>query len=144
MIWLIIWLVSFLPTSSAAVLSNENLYLINYAVVQAREEVIDGKKFVELIRCESDFNPLAQGDYQIETNTYLSKGILQFQKGTWDMYSKRYNHIGTWLNPYSQISLAVKIIGKEKDGIYHWKNCGLKIGLIKNVKLSPSFAGRNQ
>jgi soluble lytic murein transglycosylase-like protein len=78
----------------------------------------------DLIRCESEWRLDAKGD------NGSSHGLLQFKVPTFELFSKKYglDHYDIE-NPYNQVDLAALMI---QDGyIYHWKNCGRKLGLIK-------------
>ncbi len=122
-------LIFILPRHAIATISNEQVQLADYAAIRARDEGIDIKKFLALITCESNWDIRALGDYQSETDTYISRGILQFQKRTFVGYAKLYGLEGEWMNPYSQINLASQMIS---DGLgYHWKNCGLRVKMNK-------------
>ena len=123
---LIVWLVTVLSTSTLAKLDREKIDIAHHAYNGAIEQGIDPKKFVKLIECESRFEKNAKGDWRSEENRYLSFGALQFQKPTFDKFSKIYRVQGKHLDPYAQIDLATQMIGN--DGWEHWFNCGKKVG----------------
>ena len=123
---LLSFLVSFLPSSAIGNLSNEHIDLLNYAYVRSVDAGINSISFIKLINCESKLEKLAKGD--CEEGKCVSQGILQFQKPTYDMFAKKYELVGSWLSPYSQINLAAAIISREKNGWKNWLNCG------KNLK----------
>ena len=107
----------------------EQLSIINYADLSAKQNQIDSDYFRMLISCESSFKIDAAGDWRLEDQIYLSHGLFQFQKPTFYHYAKIYNITGEWKNPYSQISLAALMI---KDGLwYKWYNCGKRVGYDK-------------
>lgn len=122
-------LLSFLPSSTMGDISNEQLSLMQYAHQCAVEEQIDPMRFIKLINCESGLNKNAKGDYR--NGVPKANGLLQFWEGTFNTYSEKYGIEGKYTNPVAQIKLASLMIGRMDDGIFHWKNCGLKVGLIK-------------
>jgi hypothetical protein len=132
---IIAWLVSvFLPGHPIlANLSNEQVNFAQHIYNVAVNEKINPELFLKLSECESKIKKVALGDYRKEIDTYISQGIFQFQKKTFDMYSKKYNFIGSWLNPYSQISLTGIIIGREKNGWKNWLTCGKIVGYDKGI-----------
>ena len=95
-----------------------------YAEYAAENAGLAPSTIRDLIRCESEWKLDAKGD------NGASHGILQFKVPTFELYSKKYGLDGYDIeNPFNQIDLAALMI---KDGyIYHWKNCGRKLGLIK-------------
>lgn len=95
-----------------------------YAEYAARDAGLAPNTIQDLIRCESEWRLDAKGDKG------ASYGILQFKVPTFELYSKKYELEGYDIeNPYHQIDLAALML---KDGyIYHWKNCGRKLGFIK-------------
>ncbi len=125
-------LVFLLPTNVSANLTNEQIELSYIAYQEALRNEIDPRLFLSLIACESKIKKDALGDYQIETDTFISRGILQFQLKTFKTFSKLYglNNL-EWMNPIDQISLATRIISQEKNGWKHWYNCGKIIGYGK-------------
>ena len=127
----IAWLVSiFLPGHSIlANLTNEQVNLANFAYMKAVENNISPEKFLTLMACESQLQINAKGDWNDEQKKYLSFGILQFQKATFNAYSKKYSFVGQYLNPYSQISLAVLMIGRGEIKNWYW--CGLRSRLLQ-------------
>ena len=125
-------LVSILPSSVAGNIGNEHLDILDYAYVRAVDAGINPIRFIKLINCESRINKTAKGDFQPETGKYISQGILQFQKSTYDAYAKKYGLVGTWLSPYSQINLAARMIS---DGEWrHWRECSRKVKLDLDYK----------
>ncbi len=123
-------LVLILPTDVSANLSNEQVKLAYIAHQEAIRNEISPNLFLSLMACESKISKMALGDYQSESDTLLSRGIFQFQKATFYGFAKQYglNNL-EWMNPYDQITLASRMI--SEGGIYHWKNCGIKSGLLK-------------
>ncbi|MBI2055763.1 MAG: transglycosylase SLT domain-containing protein [Candidatus Sungbacteria bacterium] len=99
----------------------------NYAEKAAKDADIDPIKFKKLISCESVWKEDAAGD------NGTSFGILQFKDPTFELFNKKYKfERRDIMNPQHQIDLAVLMIS---DGyIYHWKNCGKKIGWIPTAK----------
>ena len=95
-----------------------------YAEYAAENAGLAPSTIRDLIRCESEWKLDAKGD------NGASHGILQFKVPTFELYTKKYELDGYDIeNPFHQIDLAALMI---KDGyIYHWKNCGRKLGLIK-------------
>ena len=95
-----------------------------YAEYAAENAGLAPNTIQDLIRCESEWKLDAKGDRG------ASYGILQFKVPTFELYSKKYELVGYDIeDPFNQIDLAALMI---KDGyIYHWKNCGRKLGLIK-------------
>jgi len=95
-----------------------------YAALAAKDTGMDGKKFTELIRCESRWDEEAKGD------NGTSHGILQFKEATFDLFAKKYGLESADIeNSYHQINLAALML---RDGyIAHWKNCSRQIGWIK-------------
>ena len=128
--FLISLLVFILPSSVAGKLDNEHLSLAQYAYESAITEKIDPDKFLALINCESNWAINAKGDYRLEEDKFMAKGILQFWQGTFDAYAKKYKLVGEYENPRSQILLASVIIGREKNGWNHWRNCSKKLGIL--------------
>ena len=126
---LLSFLVSILPSSVVGNIGNEHLDILDYAYTRAVDAGINPIKFIKLINCESEIDKTAKGDFQTETGKYISQGILQFQKSTYNTYSKRYGLVGTWLSPYSQINLAARMISREKDGWRHWYHCARAVHL---------------
>ena len=101
-------------------LRKEQIEWIDYSWRQAAKNDINPEKFWLLIWCESQFEPRG-GDYSTTTKTYMSNGLLQFQKRTWNEFSDNYNFQGNYHNSKDQIDLATLAI---KDGMYyHWKTC---------------------
>lgn len=96
----------------------------DYAKKAAADAGIDPNKFLRLISCESTWKEGAVGDNN------RSFGILQFQKRTFDRFSKKYG--AEWLqisDSYDQIDLATLMI---RDGYEDsWLRCGHKVGLMK-------------
>lgn len=100
------------------------LSMDEYAKKAARDAGIDPDKFLRLISCESVWKEDAVGDNN------RSFGILQFQKRTFDRFSKKYGREG-WriFDSYDQIDLAVLMI---RDGYEDsWLHCSRKVGLVK-------------
>lgn len=95
-----------------------------YAEYAAQNADLRSDTIANLIKCESEGKLDAKGD------NGASHGILQFKVPTFELYIKKYELDGYDIeNPFHQIDLAALMI---KDGyIYHWKNCGRRIGLIK-------------
>lgn len=98
-----------------------------YAVAAAEESGLNPFRLKRLINCESVWKEDAAGD------NGTSFGILQFKKPTFELFNKKYGFEGRdIMNPRHQIDLAALMI---RDGyIFHWKNCGKKIGWIPTVK----------
>ena len=118
---LLAFLVAILPSSTLGQITNDHLDILDYAYIRAIEAGINPISFIKLIHCESRFDKTAKGDWRSEDKIYLSKGILQFQKPTYEMFSKKYGLEGTWLSPYSQINLASAML---RDGLWRqWFNC---------------------
>ncbi len=130
---LVAWLISVFGAGSPAIanLDNQQIPILQYAYERAIDAGINPIKFIKLIHCESRIQEKAKGDYSKETGKFISQGILQFQKKTFDLFSKKYGLIdGEWLNPYSQINLASRML---KDGLWsQWYNCSKQIGTIKD------------
>ena len=63
---------------------------------------------------------------------HLSRGILQFQKPTFNKFSKIYSLKGKYLDPYDQIELAVLMI--QGGGWKHLFNCSIYSTLNKDYK----------
>lgn len=124
---IIILLVSILATSAVAKVDNEQVHLAELAYYEAVNNGVDPDKFISLINCESGFNRYARGDYDKKTGRHLSLGLLQYQKPTFDAYSKKYGIEGEYLDPIVQIKLAAKMIGD--GGEKHWFHCSRKAGL---------------
>lgn len=129
---IILWIISVLSIASSTVvyLDNETHDLIQFARDVAIINKINPKLFVKLIECESRWKIKAAGDWSSEKKRHEANGILQFWRGTFSTQSKKYDFKGEYTNPQDQIILAAKML-QEKDGIYHWKNCGLYIKWIK-------------
>ena len=103
-------------------LSAERIGNFFYAYQQATRLNIDVEKFLLLQACESRGITNAQGDYRNETGEYISNGIYQFQKSTFNKYSEKYNWQGEYLNPQHQSELAAFMISQ---GLWRaWYNCG--------------------
>lgn len=116
------------PSPVLANLTNEQFDLTRFAYEQAINNDINPESFIKLMECESKIGKGQKGDFDGEK--YLSHGILQFQKKTFDRYSKLYGVIGNWKDPYVQITLAAQMI---RDGLWrHWFNCGRIMGLDKD------------
>ena len=88
---------------------------------------------LKLIQCESGGDPSAIGD------SGKALGILQFHKGTFVSYAKKYDLFpqaedaeieNFWGDSMSQIRLA-ELILKEQNGWKHWFVCSKKTGLDK-------------
>ena len=96
----------------------------DYAEYAAIEANLDPDTLQNLIRCESEWKLDAVGDRG------KSYGLLQFKVPTFELFSKKYGLAELDIeDPFDQIDLAALMI---KDGyIKHWKNCGLKLGLIQ-------------
>lgn len=128
---LIWWVVSVLSASTTpAYMNNEQLDLMHYAFEKSSQAEINPELFAKLIDCESKWNPNAKGDYRIEENKFMARGILQFWENTFKTHSKKYNLSRDYTNPYDQIDLAVFML-KEKEGWKHWYNCSKAIKLNK-------------
>ena len=124
--FLIIWLVSVLPTSASARLDAEKIHVMAYAKEKAIEQNVDAEKFALLIHCESRIDKKQTGDRG------ESKGLLQFKKATFQEFSKLYKLKGEWLDSYDQIDLATKMIS---DGLwYKWYVCSRLVGLNLDYK----------
>jgi hypothetical protein len=103
--------------------------IINYAYVSAVTHGVDPNKLLVLISCESRFVEDARGDWRSETQEYMANGLLQFWQSTFRSYQKKYGLKGKYLDPFSQIDLAVRIISdKEDKGSKHWYHCGKLAG----------------
>ena len=103
---IIIWLVSLFPSSLLGKLTNQQVDLAEYAYREAIKNSINPEQFARLVYCESRFSISALGDYQIETDTYLSRGILQFQKRTFYWLQTISNKKNLqWKNKNHQIEL---------------------------------------
>lgn len=100
------------------------LSIDEYAKKAAADTGIDPEKFLRLISCESRWKEDATGDHD------KSFGILQFQKPTFERFSKKYNREELDISDsYDQIDLAVLMI---RDGYEDsWLRCGRKVGLVK-------------
>ncbi len=131
---LVAWLISVFGAGSPAIanLDNQQVPILSYAYERAIDAGINPIKFIKLIHCESRIQEKAKGDYSKETGKFISQGILQFQKKTFDLFSKKYGLIGEWLSPYSQINLATQIISREKNGWKNWLTCGKMVGYDKD------------
>lgn len=121
------WFCSIVSSYTCANLTNEQFELAQYAYQEAVRNEINPELFLELIACESKFSKSALGDYQSKTNTYISRGLLQFQKSTFRVFSKKYGLTNLeWMNPRDQITLASRMISK---GLWrHWYQCGKIVG----------------
>ena len=99
------------------------LSIEEYAAEAAHEAGIDPRKFLRLISCESTWKEDAVGDKN------SSFGILQFQKRTFERFSKKYGLDElTISDSYDQIDLAALMI---RDGYEDsWLHCGRKVGLV--------------
>ena len=67
----------------------------------------------------------------LDTNKKYSYGCLQFQKGTWDQYTKRYGltHLDI-MNCEHQKEVASRMLLENIGNWKHWYNCSTKkIGL---------------
>ena len=89
-----------------------------------------------LVSCESRFNENAKGDYRIEEDRFMARGILQFWPSTFRNYSKLYGTKGAYTDPFTQIDLALKIITEDKKGWRHWYNCGKAVGFAETKHLT--------
>ena len=136
-IFIIIWLVSLFPSSSLlSNLSNQQIDLAEEVYLQAEENNINPEQFARLVYCESSFNSLAKGDYRSETGEYMANGIMQWWKVSYELYSKKYNFKGNYWSSEDQITLAAKVISKEKNGWKNWLVCGKIAGYDENKKIA--------
>lgn len=125
------WLVLVLSFPTLKTLTNEKFHLAYFAYQQAKENQIDPKKFIRLLDCESQLNKNAYGDWRSETKEFMANGIAQFWLDTFIKFAPKYEIKEKYLDPQGQIKLAAKMISQEKNGIYHWENCGIKTNFIK-------------
>ena len=138
-ILLIPWITSLLfsypsgiPEQTLGHLDNKKLEIIQFAYNKAVENGVSPDKFVRLINCESRLEKKAKGDWSEGKKEHLSKGILQFQKPTFNKFSKIYGLKGKYLDPYDQIELAVLMI--QGGGWKHWFNCSIYSTLNKDYE----------
>ena len=102
-----------------------------FSTAHAEESKLDLKLFNEIVKCESNFNPLAYnpsdggspsyGLLQFKISTFRNFGIIYgvFPEGTTLQEAKKY----IW-NPAYQGAIAM---GMMSDGLYsHWFNCHRK------------------
>lgn len=100
-------------------LTQEEQYKI-FAKTMAQFYGFPEDKFNAIIKCESNWNPEAKGDYK--NGVPQSIGILQWQKRSFAHYTEKYNFTGDRFDPFSQIKLGAIVmgdIGSETD----WFNC---------------------
>lgn len=95
---------------------SDDLYGV-LADMTAKYGIDYGEIISKLIECESGGQENAIGD------NGQSRGILQFQKKTFDHFCE-----GEWLNSEDQIRCAVKLINKGR-GPAEWVNCWNKLNL---------------
>jgi len=102
-------------------------------IKRPQEAIVSGKPSIDtsldiilakLINCESGGRIDAIGDHG------KAFSILQFHKPTFEGFGKKYGlpHDDI-LNPVQQIEIAKAMITNEKNGLDHWRNCRLKLGL---------------
>jgi hypothetical protein len=77
-----------------------------------------------LAECESGFEVVAK----IDSNGLYSRGILQYQKATWEMWEASSGYKGDPMNPYDAISIAEWAIDNHLLG--HW-SCAHILGFVK-------------
>lgn len=82
-----------------------------------------------LITCESGGNPAAVGD------NGKARGILQFWRGTLEIYAKRYglrNEITEkdLIDSSLQKEVAIKMLEESPKNLSHWFACSKKMNLI--------------
>lgn len=128
------WLIFVLGISSSTIINitNEQVELATYAQKQAIENGVDPAKFVRLIECESKIS-YREGDFNPDTGLHESKGILQFQKKTWDRFSRIYKIKDPYPgDSHSQIRLAARMLGDNPNHAYHWWYCSkYKAGFVE-------------
>jgi len=95
-----------------------------------KEQIIDliansdnPKTITSLVQCESNYVNIAK----VDSNGYYSRGILQYQKATWDMWSKASGIIGDPMNPEDAIEMTDWAI--EHNYLSHW-TCSYITGLL--------------
>ena len=100
-------------------------------IIMARNQDVVEK----LIMCESsDRDVTSPHDGGSPSYSYL-----QFKKATWDSYVEKYGlfqgadeaDMTNLIHDRWASRLVASLILEEKDGIYNWKNCGIKLKLIK-------------
>jgi len=78
------------------------------------------KLISKLVKCESSGRNIKI----VDSNGYYSYGILQYQKGTWDWFSKKSGITGDPMNPVDAVYMTNWAI--ENDLVHNW-SCAKKI-----------------
>ncbi len=108
-------------------LNNENLPYVKYAIERSIENNIDPKEMVEIIGCESGFDKMAFNP-EIEAKQkgitkYSSCGLLQHNDIRCD------NKTSILYDGFYNIDLGIEKY--KKENLNPWRNCSLKLGLLK-------------
>lgn len=128
--FIIPWLVALIsPSPALAKMDEEMLSNTKYAIEQAMKYNVDPEKLVKLMDCESLIS-YQEGDKNPKTGKFESLGILQFQKPTWNQYSKIYGVKGKYPDAKPEIELTAKMIGDNPDLAHNWWRCAYRIGLV--------------
>lgn len=85
-----------------------------YAYQQAKKAGIDPERFLDLIECESRFDPDAKNPNSSAT------GILQYLSGTWEETESYHDGFSAY-NPYASIREGVKAIKNNKANQWECK-----------------------
>ena len=83
----------------------------------------------KLIVCESGGRSVKV----IDSNGYYSYGILQYQKRTWELFSKESGITGNPMVPADAIRMTIWAVQNGKIG--HWRNCARKLGFLGLAKM---------
>lgn len=90
--------------------------LEDYAVYVSHRESVSTQTVLDILRCESGFNPKA---WNKKDPNGGSMGVAQFQRNTFYGFAQKYgfDKPDIW-NPFQQINLMIYMVG---DGLkYHW------------------------
>jgi hypothetical protein len=110
-----------------------NFQLAHYVDVRAAELGVDPTKIHQLIMCESGYTHYLPSGKLIARDAGLSVGLFQFKHDTFNEFAKQYGITQDRSIPFFQADVAIRMI---RDGLwYHWKNCGLKVGLNHHSSL---------
>ena len=94
----------------------------NFLHSTAEKYGLKKKVFIGVAKCESGFNPKAQGDWRSEEDKYMANGIFQFWENTFDLFKKESGMTKLkYENWEDQVELAGWAFANEKAN--HWWNC---------------------